>query len=420
MSISAREAAFAALSAFRRSGVFPGVTLEGKSDKLADARDAALATQLTQGVLRNTALCDYYIAAFSSVRLNRIEPKVLDILRLSVYQLAFLRIPASAAVNEGVALVKKHAGERAVSFANALLRRAAANAGKLPEVKAASERERLSILYSHPLWLVDALGGDGALLRANNEPPPVTARVNTLKTDAASALESLRADGVSAEPHTVLSDFIELRGMGRLERLEAFRKGYIYIQDPGAYLAAAACGVKPGDTVIDGCAAPGGKSFALALAMQNSGKILACDLPKKIRRIEDGARRLGLGVITAYARDAREYVPEWDGSADVVLADAPCSGFGVIRRKPEIRYKTEGELAGLPEIQRAILGNLSRYVKPGGVLLYATCTPLRRENEDVIEDFLRGSDFEKRDMITLLPHIHHTDGFFICKLRRNA
>ena len=449
--MTARELALSALMAYRRNNAWSDKTLGSLIEKSGvSTRDAALAVHILNGVLQNMALCDYYAAHFSSTPLKKVEPRVLDILRISIYQLVFLtKIPHSAAVNEGVALAKKHSNPRAAGFVNAVLRKVAdaAQNGTLPEVTAKTEYECLSIKYSHPEWLVrefcDLLGTDGAeaLLTANNSADtPVTVQVNTLRTDTDNVLQMLEAEDVRAERHPWLDDCIELRGAGSIERLDAFTKGYIYVQDAAARLAVMAAEPKPGDFVIDGCAAPGGKSFAAAIAMGNAGRIVACDIhAAKLRHIESGAERLGINIIEAFEKNATVYSGELANSADIVIADIPCSGFGVIRKKPEIRYKSEQDIAGLPDIQRRILLNLSSYVKPGGTLLYSTCTVIKQENEDIIAQFLDekskfcaenceflleefeipGVGWSKDGMLTLWPHINNTDGFFICKLKRS-
>jgi len=440
--INAREAALKALGLYRRNKSWSDLALGSviKSAGLTPV-DAALAAQLVYGVLQNMALCDHYAARFSSIELKKLEPLVLDILRLSIYQIAFLtKIPYSAAVNEGVALVKKYSNPRAAGYINAVLRKIAeAAAGSdLPGVE--GDRERvLSIRYSHPEWLVreivNLLGHDGAeaLLAANNaNDTPVTAQVNTLLTDTDEAIRLLLADGVTASRHEWLENCVVMRGSGVITGLEAYKKGYIYIQDAASRLAVVAAGPKKGDFVIDGCAAPGGKSFATAIMTENSCSIAAFDIHSaKLHNLEDNAKRLGIHVIDSVTKDSSEKSDEFIGKADVVLADVPCSGFGVIRKKPEIRYKSEQDTAGFPDLQKKILNTLASYVKPGGVLLYSTCTFMRRENEEVIEYFLRenaqftlegyslpGIDEVRSGMITLWPHINDTDGFFICKLRR--
>lgn len=442
MTITAREAALRALIAYRRKRAWPDLALGGLIDRSGvSKRNTALARQIVGGVMQNMALCDYYISQFSSIDLKKIEPCVLDILRLSVYQLLFLSgIPHSAAVNEGVELAVKYSNSRAAGFANAVLRKIAGASENncLPEITGETER-CLSIRYSHPEWLIHSLckmlGANDAeaLLKSHNATDtPVTAQVNTLIANTNDVLSMLEADGVKAMRREWPDDCIDIRGTGRIDRLKAFMNGCIYIQDTAARLAITAAGPEPGNLVIDGCAAPGGKSFAAAIAMQNKGKIIACDINAvKLSRVEENASRLGIGIITTALRDALSMDISLEGGADIVLADVPCSGFGVIRKKPEVRYKTESEIAGLPAVQRELLSALSGYVKPGGILLYSTCTILQSENEAVIEWFLdshggfRAEPFSlpvigdvEDGMITLWPHIHGTDGFFICKMKR--
>ena len=484
--MSAREAAVRALSECRR-GTHAHVALgNALAAKALPERDKALVTQLFYGVMQNKMLCDFYISHFASLGLNKIEPRVLDILRLSVYQIVFMSgIPHSAAVNEGVSLVGKNANLRAAGFANAVLRKIslAADTNGLPDItvsdagntvynavndktcnaantetntaasdgstagtstagtSAAGISHHLSVKYSHPEWFVkEAYGLLGswetteAFLIANNNPAtPVTVQVNTLLTDTDAVLVMLEAEGVTAEPHSWLDNCILLRGAGNIQRLDAYRKGFIYVQDAAARLAVMAAAPEPGHLVIDGCAAPGGKSFTAAIMMKNTGRIISYDInAAKLRLIDEGAKRVGISIISSRQRDAADYKDDgYDGQADVVFADVPCSGFGVIRKKPDVRYKTEESIRGLPEIQKAILTGLARFVKPGGLLLYSTCTIRRCENEDVTDWFLRDNPrFRPAGFtlpapgefpggaVTLWPHIHGTDGFYICKMEK--
>lgn len=441
MVTSAREAALKALAAYRKKGAWTdaalnAVLLRGNIDE----RDAALASRIFYGVIQNRTLCDFYISAFLSVKLSSLEPMVLDILRLSVYQLTFMsKIPVSAAVNEGVSLAKKHSNPRAAGLVNAVLRKISLNLDKLPEVRGEDIIERLSVLYSHPVWLVKVfcgrLGEEGAeaLLKADNSDAVMTVNINTIKADTQSVLSSLNEDHADAVMHPWLENCLEIRHAHHLERLRAFTDGQIYVQDAAALLAVRAAGPKPGMLVIDGCSAPGGKSFASAIEMMDTGHVLSCDInEKKLRRVLSGAQRMGLTIIETCKMDARAAEPLLFGKADIVLADVPCSGFGVIRKKPEIRFKPESEIEKLPELQLEIINTLSKYVKRGGILLYSTCTLLQRENEDVVEAFLKThQDYYpetfllpepigevKTGMLTLWPHLHGTDGFFICRLRR--
>jgi 16S rRNA (cytosine967-C5)-methyltransferase len=440
--MTAREVAFLALGECRRNNTWAGAALASLFEKHSiSPLETALSTHIVNGVLQNMALCDFYANRFSTIELKKIQPRVLDIIRLSIYQITFLsKIPHSAAVNEGVALAKKYSNPRAAGFVNAVLRKVAqaVSDASLPE-PAGGVLERLSILYSHPEWLVrelcDILGHEGAkaaLIANNASDTPATAQVNTLLAGADEVLHMLHASGVEASRHKWLEDSIELRGTGDITRLDAFEKGYIYIQDMASRLAVIAAGPKKGDHVIDGCAAPGGKSFAAAIAMENSGRITAIDInASKLELVEKSADRLGIGIIDAVKMDASAPEAGLICMADVVLADVPCSGFGVIRKKPEIRYKSEPDTVGLPDIQKRILSALSEYVKPGGVLMYSTCTVLKRENEDIIKWFLSengqfstevfslpGVGEVQGGMTTLWPHIHGTDGFFICKLKK--
>lgn len=439
--MTAREAALKALGACRKSGAWSETFLRNYFDREEmDNREAALASKITYGVLQNTLLLDFYIDEYSSVRTGKMEPKVLDILRMSVYQLVFLsKIPERSAVDEGVKLAKKHSNKAASGLVNAVLRRIAENREKLPEPCSEDRAWYLSVKYSHPIWLVrefiGILGHGGAeeLLICNNGEAPVTAQVNTLKTDTDKVLAELKSTHIQAMSYPWLRHCIELERAGDITKLTPFEKGHIYIQDPAARLAVMAASPRPGCSLLDCCAAPGGKTFAAAIAMENTGEIISCDIhEKKLGLIRSGARRLGIDIVSTLAADARVYIEEFERKFDVVIADVPCSGTGVIRKKPEIRFKSERDTLALPDIQRDILRNMSRYVKPGGTLIYSTCSILQIENENIFKGVLAESgDFSAGDfsffppvgqskdgMLTLYPHIHGTDGFFIGKMRR--
>lgn len=440
---NARETALLVLERSRRAGAWSEDALTAEISRAGlDTRDAALASQLCYGVLQNRTLCDFYIDCYSSVKTTKMEPKLLDILRLSVYQILLLdRIPDFSAVSEGVALCKKSGLSRAAGLCNAVLRRICENKNALPEIPDAGTAENLSIRYSHPKWLaeemIECLGFDGAenFFAANNTPIPVTAQVNTLKISADELAERLVDKGIEVQKHTWMPDCLNLRGTGELSRLDEFRDGLFYVQDAAAKLAVMASGAAPGMEILDCCAAPGGKSFAAAIAMKNTGKIISCDInAKKLPRIDAGAKRLEIDIINTSAADARKSNENFNSRFDVVFADVPCSGLGVIRKKPEIRYKTREELKRLPEIQLDILKAASKCVKPGGTLVYSTCTVLKEENERVISEFLENTaEFEpqnfrmpfsaeppERSMLTLWPHINDSDGFFICRLGRSV
>ena len=440
--MDAREAAMLALNACQRQGGWSDGALK---KQLAAAelsgRDAALATQLCFGVLQNQMLLDFYLSKFSNIPLKRMEGKVVQTLRLGAYQMLFLtRIPHSAAVNSAVTLVKTHCkNPRAAGMVNGILRSMERSLQNMPVIPQGDPVAYLSTLYSHPEWLVKefilSLGEEetAQLLAADNSQPPTTVMVNTTRTTAETLKAMLEADHVEAEPHPWLEKCLLLSRTGDLERLEAFQQGLFYVQDPASRLSVLAAGAKPGMRVLDCCAAPGGKSFAAAIAMENQGEIVSCDLhPHKKKLIQAGADRLGLTIISPKTADGKVFRPEWENAFDLVLVDAPCSGLGVIRKKPDIRYKDPAPLADLPAVQLDILRNAARYVKPGGTLMYSTCTLLYRENGEVVETFLAENKAYKAEAftlpgpvglvqsgsVTLWPHRHGTDGFFISKMRR--
>ena len=434
--MTAREAALRALVACEQQGAWSDGFLK-KILRTAglDSRDAALTTRLCFGVLQNRLLLDHYLGKLSTVKLEKMEPAVRNALRLGAYQVLFLdRVPDHAAVSEAVDLARKGSkNPRSAGLVNGVLRSLVRQKDSL------EPPEDPAVRYSHPQWLADLftrrLGREeaAALMAANNGEPPTCAQVNTTKATVEEVTDSLRAEGVEVQPHPWLPNCLLLSHTGSLEDLTAFREGLFYIQDAAAKLAVLAADPREGMDVLDACAAPGGKSFAAAIAMWGEGKVVSCDIhPHKMDLIRAGAKRLGLDCISAEVLDGRECKEEFLDGFDLVLADVPCSGLGIIRKKPDIRYKDPKPLEGLPRVQKAILDNVCRYVRPGGVLLYATCTLLERENEDVVRAFLDKhkdftlerfqvpGDFEgaREGMVTCWPHRHGTDGFFFAKLRR--
>ena len=437
--MGARETALNVLIACRKDGAWSNGVLKEyiRRDRL-DSREAALASRLCYGVLQNRIYLDYYLAQLLTGKLKNLHPVVHDILQLGLYQLYEMdKIPVSAAVNEAVSLAKKYCSKvrSAPALVNGVLRNAERLRGQLDEPETLWER------YSHPEKLVSlfsAYVGEERLesmLRTNNAIAPTVVQVNTLLTTTEKLLESLEEQGVCAQYHSWLSDCLILSNMGNLEQLDSFQKGLFYVQDAAARLSVICAQLPENASVLDCCAAPGGKSFSAAIAMKNTGIITSCDIhPHKISLIQKGAQRLGITNITAQVQDASAVQPAWEGMMDVVIADVPCSGYGIIRKKPDIRYKDPDTMQDLPALQLQILCNQARYVRPGGVLLYSTCTLVRKENEGVVERFLKQNpDFNieclrlppvfpknTTGMLTLVPGEYDTDGFFICRLRRNA
>lgn len=404
-------------------------------DAQLSRRESALCSRICYGVQQNQLLLEFWMGQFSRVKVEKLESAVRTALAMGMYQAALMdRIPEHSAVSESVELVKSFGkNPNSPKLTNAILRSFCRALDKLPRP------ESLSVQYSHPQWLVDLysaeLNGEGveALLAANNAQPPTTVQVNTLKTTPEALTAALEAQGVEVQSHPWAQGCLELRGTGDLEALDAFRRGELLVQDAAARLAVTAAGLRPGMRVLDVCAAPGGKSFSAAMDMENRGELISCDVQeKKVELIRRGAKRLGITILSAQVRNGREFNPDWEQSFDAVLTDVPCSGLGIIRKKPDIRFKDPKPLENLPGVQSAILRNASRYVKPGGVLLYSTCTVLRRENQAIVEAFLHENPDFSPDLlhldgpvgeclegwVTLWPHIHGTDGFFLAKLRR--
>jgi len=437
--MGARETALNALIACRKENAWSNGVLKEyiQRDKL-DSRDAGLATRLCYGVLQNRQKLDFYLKQLLTGKLKDLHPVVRDILHLGLYQIYELdKIPDSAAVNESVSLTKKYSkNPKAASLVNGVLRNAVRTQGQLKVPVSYADK------YSHPDELISLLkanlpkGKLESMLIADNAAPETVVQVNTLRTTAAKLAERLEQEGISVKPHGWMKDCLVLSGTGNLEKLPSFREGLYYVQDPAAKLSVLCAKLPKEDIrVLDCCSAPGGKSFAAAIAMEGKGQITSCDVhAHKTGLIENGAARLGLSNITVCQQDATQRVSAWEAAMDVVIADVPCSGLGIIRKKPDIRYKNMAELKELPALQLAILENQSAYVKKGGVLLYSTCTVLKAENEEIVKAFLaKHGDFytepldlpevfskNETGMLTLIPGDYDTDGFFICRLRRKA
>ena len=442
MSHSARETALRVLISCRTNGAWADAALKAQlaRDGL-DRADAALCSRIVYGVLQNELLLDHYIGAYCSQRPDHLQPPLLDILRVGAYQILFLdKIPDSAAVNTSVELAKLFKRGQASGLVNAVLRKISQNKHDLPAIPDRDPVRQLSIRYSHPRWLVKrllALVGreeTEAFLAADNGVAPLTVQVNPLKTTVEALTAELEGAGVSAKSHPWVPGCLELSGTGDLTALPAFREGKFLVQDPAARLVSLIAGVTPGEKVLDVCAAPGGKSFSCAFAMEDRGAILACDLHEnKLKRVREGAARLGLACVDTATADGRVFRPEWEAAFDTVLVDAPCSGLGIIRKKPDARYKKVDDLFALPVIQNDILSNAARYVRPGGVLVYSTCTILPEENGEVTDGFLADHpEFvrtpftlpapagETDGQLTLWPQRHGTDGFYICRMERRV
>ena len=424
-----RSLALASLVKWRSRGKYANLEVAASLSRCdLDLRDRALYTALVYGVVERALTLDYILASLSSRPLDSLDDETRCAAWLGLYQLLYLdRVPDHAAVSATV----EAAPRRSRGFVNAVLRSfvRAKKRFSLPD----DAFERLSVEYSLPIALVERFAADypdryEAIAASTLCRRPITLRVNTLKTTVGDALAAL-GEGAKISPY--FGDMISLEGESDA-LFDGIGRGLWFVQDASSRAAAAILCASPGSLAVDCCAAPGGKTFSLALDMEDRGEVFSFDLHKnKISLISDGAARLGLTCVHAEARDARECAPELVGRADFVLCDAPCSGLGVIAKKPDIKYKDLAEAARLPDVQYAILSEAARYAKVGGALVYSTCTLSRGENEGVFTRFLAEhpefspTDFEalgRRSaggMLTLFSDEGDYDGFFIARFARS-
>lgn len=439
---NARQAAFEALLKIHREGAYSNLVVDAslKENAQFDERDKAFFSNLVYGTLDRLILIDYNLSLYLTQPVSKLKPELHTILRLGTYQILFLdRVPSSAAVNESVKLAKVNKSAFAASLVNAVLRRVADNGLKLP-AGAENDPAYLGVKYSCPEWLIkmwiDAYGFDNAVALAEKalEAAPVIVKVNTLKITVDDLIWKLAEEGVIAQRSAKFPDSLILENTGAVEELLSYQDGLFHAQDFASQICCMALDAKPGETVFDLCSAPGGKTFTIAQAMQNTGCVRAFDIyQSRVDLIKNGAKRLGLDNVYTYLSDATIFNENY-GMADKVLCDVPCSGLGIIRRKPEIRFKKATEIDNLPKIQYNILCNATRYLKDGGRLVYSTCTLNPKENDEVCNRFLeehpefeavsfmpelrRYSENDK--YLTLMPHVHNTDGFFVAVFQKHG
>lgn len=405
-----------------------------KREALA-GKEAAFASALLYGSLERLLTLDKIIDAYARPGIARLSPQVVAVLRVSLYQLLYLEsVPDYSAVHEGVELVRAYGQPQAAGLINGVLRSVIRSRGNLFPKGFATREEYLEYRFSCPYWIIDMLtqryGEEEAKVILANSlgAPPLFVRVNPLKTDTQTLAGRFREKNIAVLVHTSLPNCICLMDAGNIYDSEEFKEGLFHVQDLSSQICSLAVEARPGDTVLDLCAAPGGKSFTMAQEMENQGALYSLDLyPAKVGLIREGAERLGLTAVRPGQNDALEENPSLP-LADRVLCDAPCSGFGIIRRKPEIKYKTREQIASLPALQAKILDSASRYVKQGGRLVYSTCTLNPAENEEQAAAFLaRHPDFAPAPLpdtiapykkspedtaLTLLTN-EHSDGFFL-------
>jgi 16S rRNA (cytosine967-C5)-methyltransferase len=410
--------------------------------------DRGFLTELTYGTLRWRGKLDWVIRHFSKIPFEKIELQTLNILRLGLYQILFLsRTPSSAAVNESVELAKRIRGGGGAGFVNAVLRSSIRQKEEIRYPDVAEDPARhLSVVRSHPLWLVQRwikeMGVEEALHTCafNNQISSLTLRVNTLKTNRENLMEKLGQEELKSLPTTYSEEGIVLQDPPPTSELPFLKEGLYILQDEASQLVTSILDPKPGERILDACAAPGGKTTHMAQIMENRGEIYALDLRKgRLDLIEEMCQRLGIKIVKATKGDAVKSLPIPRGvKFDRILADVPCSGFGTLRRNPDLKWRRgEKDVKRLSELQVSILRNLSVYLKEGGILIYSTCTVFHEENEDVVEKFVGGHPEFKIDRIDKVlpekwrsliqngyfktfPPKNEMDGFFAARLRKES
>ena len=434
MSVTARQTAFSILLKIEKDKAYSNIALDSAVKGCSlDSTDCAFISRLVYGVTERKITLDYIISQFLNQPLKKLKTEVLVILRIGTYEILFMdKIPVSASVNESVLLTKNNKCQFATGLVNAVLRKVSVE--KENVFNSLSGEEKLSILYSAPIDLVRFLkhhyneqNAEEILKSALNK-KEITIRVNTLKTTENELIEILKKENISTEI-TSLKNALIINTKGAVYELDAYKKGLFYVEDISSQICVKELGLKENYKLIDVCSAPGGKSFTASQYMNNTGEIYSCDIhAHRVELIKTGAERLGIKNIIPTVNDATVFNEKFK-NADCVLCDVPCSGLGIIGKKPEIKYKLLDDIKELIPIQKEILSIASKYVKSGGTLIYSTCSINPNENRKVCDWFLKeNEDFysvkvspeterciDEGDYLTLLPHINNCDGFFIAK-----
>jgi len=443
---NARELAVSILIEAQR-GSYGNLALNKHLTPDISAKDRAFVTELVYGVLKYRLLLDHIISQFSKLELSKMSQDVLNILRTGVYQMMFMdKVPIFAAVNESVDLVKKMKNPGAARFVNAVLRNADRGRDNITYPDPVNQpMDYLSVYYSFPRWMVErwiksyGFGFTADLCEAFNRRPLACIRINTLKANKQQLRSMLEREGVKVKPGLWLEEALYVEGTPQFRQLQSFRDGLFQPQDESSMMASQALGAARGDKILDVAAAPGGKTTHIAQIMENTGSITAWDIhPHRVELIKQNCRRLGTDIVDAQVWDSRVPDRQKAEQFDKVLVDAPCSGLGVIRRKPDIKWSKKPEdIIALSAEQRKILQICSQYVKKSGILVYSTCSIEPEENRQIVETFLENNnDFVYDDIrpyvpgklagelkapfgwIQLYPNIHKVDGFFVARLKR--
>lgn len=446
--MSARYLAYKILFDIEVNGNYSNMALNKYLNEAGlDDQDKGFVTELVYGIIEKKRYLDYMINKVSKIKVRKMQHSVKLVLRMGVYQLVYMDgVTDYAAINESVNIMKK-LDKRSASFVNAVLRNISRN---LDEVKDISLNtvDKLAIYYSYENWIVENLVKEygfertEAILRALSQKPNIYLRVNRTKLRPGQSMDYLVGQiigrlidqGLEASRVEGLEEAIKVKGLKSIDKHPLFREGYVSVQDISSILVAKVMNPKRESRVLDLCAAPGGKSTHIGELMENTGHLISQDIfDHKIKLMNIYAERLGLKNMEAKLGDALVLNEDYVGKFDYVLCDVPCSGMGIVRRKPEIKYKKEEEVENLPDLQYQILENASSYLKEGGILIYSTCTIFKQENTDVVDRFLNNhKDYELDDLgpikeflgigdkglVKILPDRYEMDGFFICRMKK--
>lgn len=426
-----REKALQIINDVLYKGAFLEESLEILKKSNINERDYNFIKEITTGVIRNRTYLDYVVKINSRVKIKRIHKIILSILEMAIYQMYFLdKVPDYSIVDESVNLAKIYGNRGSISFTNGILR--SISKKDAPQVKIEDSIDNLSTFYSHPKFYTEYFYNNYGeeftkkLLKANNEMPPFTIRVNTLKTSKSDLMNNLKELGFEIE-EIVYDNALNILNPKGIIDTKYFDEGHFYVQDLGSILVASFLNPSENSSLLDLCAAPGGKTTHLAELMNNTGEIIACDKSLgKIKLIQENAKRLGVKIIETRVNDARVLNKEFIDKFDYVLVDAPCSGTGLYRKKPDIKWNKDLEdIKALAEIQLEILDKAKDYVKDGGELLYSTCSLSKIENEDVVNKFLENNKnfkikkLRNREVLKLFPSTDGSDGFSISLMEKN-
>ena len=436
-----RKLALEALYKIDKKEAYSNIVLDellNKNRNVLSNKDINFISELVYGVTTWKLTLDTIIQKYSKIKIKKISPWVINILRMGAYQIVFLdKVPKSAAVNESVNLCKKYGG-KSVGFVNAILRKVEkSDYLELSEIK--NDIEKISKTTSMPEWIVKELNKEfntekvNEICKNSNLKPKITIRVNNLKTTKNELRKSLQSKEIEVED-VIIEDFLYLKNVKNITNLDEYKKGLFTMQDESAGLTALVLNPKEGESILDCCSAPGGKTTYIAELMNNNGNVMAWDLYKhRLDKVQENSKRLGIDIIKTEENDATVLKEEYIEKFDKILIDAPCLGLGVIKRKPDIKWQRKFEdVEEISKIQEKILNTCSKYLKKGGILVYSTCSIIQSENEKIVEKFLKSESFEleeinnvnienlenkitKKGIIKLYPS-ENMDGFFISKL----